>query len=224
MIQLDRPAAGATGAVRAAPPEELAALRAEFDAHHAVLVPGLLGPHLLAEVRDELERAPFEQRDYDGLAGELALDESVPLVARLLFLVNDRELFRAVSAITGREPIVRFDGRIYRRVAAPEHYDNWHDDLHDPRHLVAMSVNLSDDPYDGGVLAIRPKGSTESLAELHNTGPGDAILFRVHIDLEHRVSSVTAGVKTALAGWFASAPPWPLPARDQPVAASGAPR
>jgi hypothetical protein len=223
MIELDRPAAGATGRVRSASSEELAALRREFDERHAVLVRGLLGPALLAEVRDALERAPFEQRDYDGLAGELALDESVPLVARMLFLLNDPALFGAVRAITGREPLVRFDGRIYRRLAAPEHYDNWHDDLHDPRHLVAMSVNLSADRYDGGVLAIRRKGMTDPLAELHNTGSGDAILFRVDAALEHRVSPVTAGVKTALAGWFASAPPWPLPARGQPVAASGTP-
>jgi hypothetical protein len=219
VIQLDRPdTAAATGSVRAAAVEELAALRAEFDARHVVVVPRLLGPGLLDEVRRELDRAPFEQRDYDGLAGELALDESVPLVARLLFLLNDPELFRAVAAITGRGPLRRFDGRIYRRLPTAEHYDNWHDDLHDPNHLVAMSVNLSRAPYGGGVLCLRRKGTTQTLAALHNTGPGDAILFRVDPALEHRVTSVSAGVKTALAGWFAASPPWPLAARPQPVA------
>lgn len=215
MIELDRCAgAEATGSVRAGDEDELAALCQEFDARHAVRVPGLFGPALLAEIRAELEWAPFEQRDYDGLAGELALDASVALVARLLFLVNDPALFGTVHAITGRGPVVRFDGRIYRRVATPEHYDNWHDDLHDPNHWVAMSVNLSKDEYGGGVLHVRRKGTTEPLVSLHNTGLGDAILFRVAPELEHRVTSVTAGVKTALAGWFAPAPPWPLPARS----------
>jgi hypothetical protein len=214
MIQLDRAGAGtATAAIRPASDAELLALRAEFDERHAVVVPGLFGPDLLAEVQAELDRAPFEQRDYDGLAGELALDESVPLVARLLFLVNDPQLFRAVHAITGIGPLARFDGRVYRRVAMPEHYDNWHDDLHDPNHLVTMSVNLSRAPYGGGVLHLRRKGEDDPIATLHNTGPGDAILFRIAPELEHRVTSISGGVKTALAGWFAATPPWPFPAR-----------
>jgi hypothetical protein len=212
VIQLDRPrAGGATGTVRVAGEDELGALRAEFSERQAVLVPRLLGPDLLGDVRWQLGSAPFAQRDYDGLAGELALDQSVSLVARLLFLVNDPELLRAMEAITGQRPLVRFDGRVYRRVATPEHYDNWHDDLHDRNHLVAMSVNLSDEPYEGGVLKLRRKGTETTLAQLHNTGPGDAILFRVAGELEHRVTSVSDGVKTALAGWFSLAPPWPLP-------------
>ncbi len=215
VIQLDRPAPGArTAAVRSADAGELAALRERFDAEHAVVVPRLFGPELLREVQDELDRATFAQRDHDGVAGELGLDHQVPLVARLLFLVNDADLHRAVEAITGRRPVVRFDGRIYRRLAQPDHYDTWHDDLHDARHVVAMSVNLSRKPYGGGVLALRRKGTTEPLVELANTGPGDALLFRIAVDLEHRVSSVTSGEKTAFAGWFSDSPPWPLPAAD----------
>lgn len=213
MIELDRRRAGAaTSRVQVAPGAELAELRKEFDQRHAVVLPGLFGPDLLAEVQAALESAPFAARDYDGLAGELALEESVPLVARLLFLVNDPALFRAIEAITGIPSLVRFDGRIYRRIARPDHYDNWHTDLHDNRR-VTMSVNLSESPYEGGVLHLRRRGTERSLVELHNTGPGDAILFRIAPEYEHRVTSIDSGVKTALAGWFGDAPPWPLPAR-----------
>jgi hypothetical protein len=187
-------------------------LREQFDRRHAVVLPGLFGPVLLAEVQAALESAPFAARDYDGLAGELALEETVPLVARLLFVMNDPALFRAIEAITGIESLVRFDGRIYRRVARPDHYDNWHTDIHDNRR-VTMSVNLSEAPYDGGVLHLRRRGTERTLVELHNTGPGDAILFRIAPEYEHRVTSIDSGVKTALAGWFGDAPPWPLPAR-----------
>jgi hypothetical protein len=214
VIQLDRgPGVHSSACVRDASDDELAGLRDEFRHRHAVVVPGLFGAALLAEVQAELDRAPFEQRDYDGLAGELALDESVPLVARLLFLVNDPSLYRTVESITGARPVVRFDGRIYRRVATPEHYDNWHDDLEDLNHLVTMSVNLGSEPYGGGVLHMRRKGTHEPVAEVHNTGPGDALFFRIAPDLQHRVESVTAGVKTALAGWFSKGSRWPLPAR-----------
>jgi hypothetical protein len=213
VIQLDRPQEGpATSRVHVASDAELAALREQFDRRHAVVLPRLFGPVLLAEVQGALESAPFAARDYDGLAGELALEETVPLVARLLFVMNDPALFRAIEAITGIESLVRFDGRIYRRVARPDHYDNWHTDIHDNRR-VTMSVNLSEAPYDGGVLHLRRRGTERTLVELHNTGPGDAILFRIAPEYEHRVTSIDSGVKTALAGWFGDAPPWPLPAR-----------
>jgi hypothetical protein len=213
VIQLDRPEEGAaTSRVQVAPDAEMAKLREQFDRQHAVVLPRLFGPGLLAEVQTALESAPFAARDYDGLAGELALEESVPLVARLLFVMNDPALFRAIEAITGIESLVRFDGRIYRRTARPDHYDNWHTDIHDNRR-VTMSVNLSESPYEGGVLHLRRRGTERTLVELHNTGPGDAILFRIAPEYEHRVTSIDSGVKTALAGWFGDAPPWPLPAR-----------
>lgn len=45
------------------------------------------------------------------------------------------------------------------------------------------------------------------LTELENTGFGDAILFRVDKNLEHRVSELQgSAAKTALAGWFESEP------------------
>jgi hypothetical protein len=213
MIQLDRGREGAeTSWVRIAPDSELTELAEQFDRRHAIVLPGLFGPGLLAEVQAALQSAPFAARDYDGLAGELALEESVPLVARLLFVMNDPGLFRAIEAITGIESLVRFDGRIYRRVARPDHYDNWHTDIHDNRR-VTMSVNLSESPYEGGVLHLRRRGTERTLVELHNTGPGDAILFRIAPEYEHRVTAINSGVKTALAGWFGDAPPWPLPAR-----------
>ncbi len=211
MIQLDRGPGSATGRLTVSAPGELAGLRREFAERHCVVLPGLLGPALLGWVQEELERAAFDARDYDGLAGELTLDESTSLVVRLLFLLNDPALHGAVGEISGTGPIVRFDGRIYRRLPVAEHYDNWHDDLQGPSRVVTMSVNLGTEPYGGGELLLRRKGSTDVAAAVHNTGPGDALLFRIDPALEHRVTSVSDGVKTALAGWFGTAPPWPLP-------------
>jgi hypothetical protein len=201
--------------VTAGSPDVVRGLRQEFEANHCAVIPGLFDPELLAWVQSEIERAAFDARDYDGLAGELTLDHAVPLMARLLFLLNDPDLHAAVEQISGLGPMVRFDGRIYRRLPVAEHYDNWHDDLAGPHRLVTMSVNLGSEPYEGGLLLLRRKGTAEPLAQVHNTGPGDALLFRIQPGLEHRVTSVTAGTKTALAGWFGSAPPWPLPAPEE---------
>ena len=72
---------------------------------------------------------------------------------------------------------------------------------------VAMSVNLEPDVYAGGVLMIRERGTERVIAEVENTGAGDAVLFRIDHAFEHRATPVTRGVKTAFAGWFRSEEP-----------------
>jgi hypothetical protein len=208
LISLDRPA-GAAGNIEVT----LDATRRDhlldhFERHNWVLVPGFLGPRILDETQRAVEDTEFEHRA-DRMGGELKLGEQTAVLARMLFIVNDHAVHRAVEAATGMDRIARFDGRIYRREPVPEHYHVWHDDVQGDTRLVAMSVNLSERPYEGGVLEIRRKGEVEPLARVHNTGPGDALMFRVHPDLEHCISDVTAGAKTSLAGWFGAAPPWP---------------
>ena len=184
------------------------ALRDHFERHNWVLVPGFLGPRLLEEVHEELARAEFEARA-DEMGGELMLGARSPLVRRVLFILNDHALHRAIEAVTGSPRLVRFDGRIYRRAASIDHYHVWHTDVVGQTRLVAMSLNLSEGPYEGGVFQMRPRGGTEVETRAHNTGPGDALLFRVHPSLEHCMTDVTAGTKTAVAGWFGATPPWP---------------
>jgi predicted 2-oxoglutarate/Fe(II)-dependent dioxygenase YbiX len=84
-------------------------------------------------------------------------------------------------------------------------HHNWHNDMVQNRR-VAMSINLEPEPYEGGVLQIRRRESGEILAQVENVGAGDAILFRIDGMLQHCATEVTAGVKTAFAGWFRSGP------------------
>jgi 2OG-Fe(II) oxygenase superfamily len=72
--------------------------------------------------------------------------------------------------------------------------------------LLALSINLGKQSYEGGVLEIRRHKSQESV-QVVNTEFGDAILFRLADYLEHRVTNVEGTVpKTAFAGWFRSQP------------------
>ncbi|HKP91620.1 MAG TPA: 2OG-Fe(II) oxygenase [Thermoleophilaceae bacterium] len=208
MITLDRPPGGSV--VASGDGTDAAAVRRHFEEHDWALVPGLLGPRLLGEVSSALERAEFELRA-DSMGGELKLDATDPIVARLLFVVNDPAVYRMVEAATGIDSLARFDGRIYRRTPEVAHYHVWHDDVAGDTRLVAMSVNLGDAPFEGGDFLLRAKGAAGEPAPVHNAGPGDALLFRVRSDLEHRMTDVTAGTKTAFVGWFGAKPPWPLP-------------
>lgn len=208
MITLDRPAGG--GVAASSNGTDAAALRRHFEQHNWALVPALFGPRLLGEIRHGLARAEFALRA-DSMGGELMLDPTHPIVALLLFVANDPALYRVVENVAGIERVARFDGRIYRRTPAVAHHHVWHDDTAGEARLVAMSVNLGDVPFEGGEFMLRPKGATGEPARVRNVGAGDAILFRVRADLEHRMMDVTTGTKTAFVGWFGAAPPWPFP-------------
>jgi hypothetical protein len=132
--------------------------------------------------------------------------EANATTALLHFLVSGDVFFEVVERITGVSRIGHFDGRVYRMLPNPDHHDTWHDDA-GKRRLLAMSVNLSTDIYNGGVLQMRQRESRQILDEVANTGFGDAIIFRVARHLEHRVSNVEGeAAKTAFAGWFFAQP------------------
>ena len=101
--------------------------------------------------------------------------------------------------------------RIHRLEAGGRHFDSWHTDLDESRTL-GMSVNLSAEPYEGGVFEIREEGAAPPLTRIANTDPGDAIVFAIEDGLEHRVTPVKGCVaKTAFAGWFGSDRPYEVP-------------
>ena len=91
-------------------------------------------------------------------------------------------------------------------VPGTAHHDSWHSDM-DGNRMIAMSVNLTPKPYDGGVLQIRRSDSEEIVHEEPAPDPGDAVIFRLAEELRHRVTSVQGEVpRTAFAGWFKSSP------------------
>ena len=97
-------------------------------------------------------------------------------------------------------------GRVYRMIPGSGHYDSWHSDMIGHR-MIGMSINLSPEPYSGGVFQLRERDSEQILYEVANTGLGDAILFRLADHLQHRITDVDGTIpKTAFAGWFQSEP------------------
>jgi hypothetical protein len=181
-------------------------LREEFEQHHWVRIPRFVGGLRLERVRREIEGGDFEVLEHGGLKTELCMPATAPAYPLLYFLTNDPGLFERVREITGCGRIGCFAGRIYRMLPGPAGEDSWHNDLIEGR-MVAVSVNLSEAPYAGGLLEIRDADSKEVLQRVPNTGPGDAIMFRIDPALQHRVTAVEGDApKTAYAGWFCSQP------------------
>jgi hypothetical protein len=194
---------------------ECGALRAHFDAHHWVRLPGVLDPALLADTQSRVAAAEFVERRHTNVQPPSVDLCMVPNAASALLelVFNDPAVFAAVAAMTGCGSIARFGGFVYRLAPQEGHAHHWHNDLVEGR-LVAMSVNLGPGMYEGGLLEFRDRASECVLDRVSNTGPGDALLFRIDAALQHRATAVTAGVKTAFAGWYFGDQPYPARLRD----------
>lgn len=186
-------------------PAAAADARIHFDTHHWIKVTGLIAEPLLAQVQEAIRKATFTEVVHRGVTPpsvDVCMDPN-PTAALLELLCNDPAVLAAVEAISGCSPLTRFSGFVYRLSPVSGHHHNWHNDMIQERR-VAMSVNLEPEPYEGGVLQIRVRETEAIIEQVENVGAGDAVFFRISAALQHRATPVTAGVKTAFAGWFRS--------------------
>ena len=194
-----------SGPIQTGGEAEMALLRDTFRERGHVHLPGFVTPTFLRQIQADLRTAPFVPKTHKGIGDELVCWDSVS-GDKLTFFMNDPKVFAWIDQITGCGPLGSFLGRIYRMAAGASHHDSWHSDIGDHR-LVALSANLSEEPYHGGTLIVREGGRPETEVHLPNTVPGDAIMFRLVEGFEHWISDVEEGPpKTAWAGWFRSAP------------------
>jgi hypothetical protein len=182
----------------------LPALRQAFVRDHVVRLPGFLSDDLLTLIHRHLAGGTFSMREDEGIARELCLEPSRALDL-LLFVMNAPRLWEALADVTGIAAPAIFGGRVYRFDPAVAHHDSWHDDSAGGARVVGISVNLGRVPFRGGEFQIRAKAEPERVVTIANTGAGDAIVFRIAPELQHRVLPVEGDVpKTALAGWFST--------------------
>lgn len=208
IVRLESPPVG-PAAISIGSNRDVRLMRDEFERHHCVRLPQLLTDGLLERILRQVDEGEFTVREHPGISTELCM-ESGKAPAMLMFLTNDAGLFELVRAITGCDRIGMFNGRLYRMMPGPDHEDSWHEDLKDTR-MVAMSINLTPARYAGGVLEIRDRQSKEVLHRAVHAGTGDALLFRISRQLQHRVTPVEGEVaRTAWAGWFMGGPDFVL--------------
>jgi len=186
--------------------------RARFAGRHWVRLPGLFDESVLHRFNAAISRVQFAETAHTSLpASSRDLRVTGTAASELLVLLcNDPVVLHAIEDITGCEPLTRFNGSIYRMLPDSGHQQAWHDDLIDGRR-VTLSVNLGPARYEGGVLEIRERATGRRTARVPNPSRGDGVLFKLDAALEHRVTPVTSGMKTAFAGWFRQG----LPLRDE---------
>jgi hypothetical protein len=185
--------------------DALITLRAQFAARAHVKLPAFLDPELRDQIMQRLAATDFYDRVHEGIGTEVCA-ASGAVSSALEFLMNDSALHRVVRDITDCGEIGCFEGRIYRLSPQQGHYDSWHSDVGEGR-LVGLSINMSHEQYEGGVLEFRRENGDEVMAAVENRITGDAVLFRIDPALRHRVGALTGTAsRTAYAGWFRSYP------------------
>jgi len=194
-----------SGGVIVGSDEALARAQRSFAQDHLVRLPRFLDPEVLTLVDRALAEAVFVPRIHAGIAHESCMTAN-PMLSLLHFALNDTRLYRTVERVTGCDAIGCFTGRVFRLTPDTDDYDSWHNDVVGHR-LIGLTVNLTNRPYQGGILQMREDRSGRICAEVANVVPGDAVLFRIAEGLAHRVTPVTGTVpRVTFAGWFHSEP------------------
>ena len=184
-------------------PDAMRGLREQFAEEHVLRLPGFFGGDLLSTVTRRLRHARFKDRIATRVfppAVDLKLDDP-DLVGLLHFVLNDPAVIQFVADVSAAQPF-GFVGSVYRILPGMGHRDSWHSDV-DGNRLVGLTLNLSEEIFEGGELELRARDRRQPLWRLANTGPGDALLVAIAPDLEHRIRPMAGSApKTALAGWF----------------------
>lgn len=182
-------------------------LKAQYQANGYALLPGFIAPSLLPPLLKRVSLGQFDFREEALVKGSTQLmPQTDPALISLHFMLNRPALFDAVSKIADIPRPGNFLSRLHKTTSSPGEELDWHDDGTDGR-LLGLNVNLSTEPYSGGVLQMRnpEKNITGEIGQLP---PGDAFLFRIANKWQHRLTPVNAGARTVAVGWFRSKPDW----------------
>jgi hypothetical protein len=197
---------------RAASPRAGVDLRDALRTSPAVRLERLVEPSLLEEWVRAVDAAEFAIRTHKNpeyWGGKPPSDYKIVgdlLPGRFMFSTNDPPLLEIIETGADAGPIGSFLGVITRSTSSPDMHDRWHNDM-TGTNVIALSLNLSRERYNGGQLLMRDVASGNILFEGTHGGTGDALLFRLSEELQHRVKPVDDGpARTVFTGWFRREP------------------
>lgn len=175
----------------------------KFTKNKCFLIKNLIEEEFFKEFVKKLEKVSFYEKEEAGeykFGKVMFVPLTEPSVFILNVLLNDKTLFSALEEITNCSSIKDFVGRIHRS-EGKTHEIKWHGDNSDNR-LLAITLCLGEDRFEGAKFQLREKESKKMLAEFGQLEPGDAIIFQISPELEHRLSPIMSGKRTVGVGWF----------------------
>lgn len=194
-------------------PEHLPHMHEQFRQEQLLKLPGFIETSILKRIMSHIEAAQFSTgssahaKTARELSREITADMNNTAFQLLIMLLNNSDLFRIIEQITDSQKIRSFIGRISRMLPNSDHHISWHDDSGNSHRLVGISINLNAEPYSGAVFQMREEATQRIFAEVANPIPGDAVIFRISREIQHRLTPLEGTVaRTCGAGWFYSQP------------------
>lgn len=181
------------------PPE---AFHAEFAERRSILCRNIFEASFLATLRRICNAAHYAPEVVGGLGHRMA--ETPSRAGRAITLALRRaDTVRWVERAAGRGPFVGVDGRVIEARADSEDQLVWHNDMNDTRRRLGITINLSEQEYEGGMFEMRETATGRMVTRHHHKEMGAALLFAVSSRYEHRVLPVVSGgPRRIYTGWF----------------------
>ena len=168
----------------------IAAMRDAVTRFGGLLVPGALAPDLLARFQSLAAHAPLHPVTTDGIAHR-DTDLTPSIVLRMCMALVRQSFLDWVSAVTGCPRAAHIEGVLARMKVGDT--VGWHRDAALGLRHVAMVLILSEAPHEGGRFELRHKSDGRPLMAHQGAPAGTLALFRIGEDLQHRVTTLTAG-------------------------------
>jgi hypothetical protein len=191
--------------------------QAEYRKNHCIFLPGFIAKAPLKNLLDKLEQTKFETKyemeEENKFGKVLFVPQKAPVIFTFHLLLNNPKLFSVLQKITECEPIGNFVGRIHRSNEGERHEIDWHGDNSDNR-LLAITLSLGTERYIGAQFQMRKTGSSIIDYEFGQLEAGDALIFKISPDLQHRLAPLEKGRRTVGVGWFRSQPDYEIFAKN----------
>jgi hypothetical protein len=174
----------------------------EFAARGSLYLRDFLAPDVLETVRGICRAASFVTKDNVKL-GSMEVEWPRRAGLAVSMALTQPALLRWLEAVTRCGPLKRADGRIAQGRSGQPHALDWHDDRIDPNRRLAITVNLTEEDYEGGLFELRDQASGRIVTSHRHDVMGAALIFEVSARYEHRILAVTAGgPRRVYTGWF----------------------
>jgi len=182
--------------------EPAEAFRERFATCRSIVCRNAIEPSFLGTLRSLCSRSAFVPDSVPKL-GTREVERPQRAGGAITLVLQRSALLRWLEDASGCGPLGAVEGRVVQ--ARPNARDqlDWHDDLHDPARRLAVTIDLTEAPYQGGLFELRDAGSRALLTTHRHVEPGTMLVFDVAPGLEHRVLPVTSGgPRRVYTGWF----------------------
>ena len=176
---------------------------AAFAEAHAVILPSALDAALLETILRVSRGGPFVPEQI-GTIGSRTIEERDLAGRALRFALERREFLQWLESVAGCDRLHHITGFVAEMAVGTGQGLGWHDDRNEGGlgRRLAITVHLSDAPYEGGWFELREKATERILVRAGALPPGSVMIFRVDPRLTHRVTELTGGgPRRVFAGW-----------------------